>query len=129
MPLPRHGLLASVTELLGRVRPRRFEEPEATLAGVLTGAAAGAGQYQRLRHQTGQVVDDLVWFKPVTGTDGLGCLQCPAAAEHGEPAEQDPFALAEQVVAPVDQRSQRSVARQRRPTAPGQEAVSIAQSS
>ncbi len=60
-------------------------------------------------------------------THGFRRLQRPAAGEHREAAEQDPLLLGQQVVAPVDQRPQGLLARQRGPVAACQQTEAVRQ--
>src|SRR3954468_13439592 len=55
----------------------------------------------------------------------LDCVQRRAAAERGEPSEQNPFAFVEEVVTPVDQASQRLLPWLRRSRTDRQQRVAV----
>ena len=106
MALPRALLLAGLAEPAERVLADRLQQAEPRLAALVVRPD------QRLRHQAREQVQHLVAGDPVAATDRLGRVERPAAGEHRQAAEQDPLPLVEQVVAPVDQRPERAVARQ-----------------
>ena len=68
---------------------------------------------QRLVHQGGQQVEDLVFLDFFSRCDRLQRLQRPSAGEHRLPPEQRLLPVRQQVVAPVDGRFQRPVVTQR----------------
>ena len=83
-------------ELVGGVLAQRLEHP---VAGVARGALR---DHERLPDQPVEQVQHGRGRQIGTGDDVLGGVEGPAAAEHGEPAEQQPLRRGEQVVAPVD---------------------------
>ena len=97
--------VSRVGEALLGVVADRLEHAEARLsAGLL-------GHEQRPVDQVAEQVDHVIGRDRATADDGLGCLERAAAAEHREAREAPALRHGEQVVAPVDQRAQRLVAR------------------
>ena len=95
--------------------PDGLEHPVAQGALVLR-----LGQHERLVHQRREEVQHHPRLHRLPGPDRLGRLQIPAADENRQPAEQRPFGLAQEVVAPLEGRPQRPLARGRRAVARGQ---------
>ena len=117
-------------------RPLRHRSPAACSRGVLAHrlqqpvarcAVARLGQHQRLVHQRVSRSSTPSPSIAVAGADRLGRLERPAPGEDRQPPEQRALRLAEQVVAPVDQRAQRLLARQGRPAAAGQQPEAVVQ--
>jgi hypothetical protein len=89
-------------ELLVGVLPERLEHP---VAHGVVGAALG--RHQRLVEEPGQVGRHAVERQRRRPADAFGRLEIEAAAEAGEPGEKHALGRLEQVVAPVDGRTQR----------------------
>ena len=99
----------------GSVRLARFIEP---VLGILADrlerpVAAGLGLQadERFLDQRGQEFQHVCDVEPRSGADSFGPLQRPAAGKHGESPEQRALYQVQQIVAPVDQRAQRLLAR------------------
>ena len=82
---------------------------------------------QRLLDQLRLQVDDVAGFDRTARTDRFSGLQRPAAREHREALEQLRARFVEQIVAPVDQRAQRLLARQRGAVAGRQQLEAVVQ--
>jgi hypothetical protein len=123
-----------------------FQQPIARLAGCLI-------HDQRLLHERGQQIEDVGGQEPVVssqfrrgpvrrfcphptdhgplttdcriGADRFRRFQVPAAGEHRQLPQQASLRLAEEVVAPLDECSQRLVTRQRCAAAPGEQAKPV----
>ena len=93
--------LSGVVCAFGGVLPQGLQHPEP--AGYL----AGVGVDQRAVHQLSEQVQDIVRRQRLVSGDRFRRLNGPAAAEHGEPPEQDLLRVGEQLVAPVHGGAQR----------------------
>ena len=80
---------------------------------------------ERLVDKTHQQIENLRLLDLAAGADLLGCVERPAAREHGQATEQHTLRRRKQVVAPVDQCPQRLLPRQRRPATPRQQVEAI----
>ena len=113
-----------------QVRFARFREP---VRGVLLDradhpvarCAVALGEQQRFLGQRGEQVEHLLRLDRIAGADPLGRFQARPAGEHREPAQDHPFGVGEQLPAPVDDRAQRLVPRQRGAAAAGQQAEPV----
>jgi hypothetical protein len=72
-------------------------------------------------------IEHLVLRDATVGARRLGGVDGKSAGENGEPAQQCPLVLVEQVVAPVDQRAQGLLARKRAAVAPCQQLEAVTQ--
>ena len=118
----RLGLAARLGQALGGVLAHRLQQPVAPRAG-----GALVHLHQRLVDQPRQQVEHRVRGEAVARADRLGGLQRPAAGEDRQPPQQRPLRLGQQVVAPVERRPQRLLARQRGPAAAGQQPEAVVQ--
>jgi len=89
------GLLARVAKALGRKLPDRLEHPESL----------------PLAHADEALVDERLQPVDVRAADRFGRLEGAAAAEDGKAGEQPLLVFREEVVAPIDRRAQRLLAR------------------
>ena len=94
-------------QLLFRELAGRFQEPIAHPLG-----SHALHHHQRLVHQVCQQLQHLELVRRLTG-DRRRCRQGPAAGKHRHQAEQPLLVRREVVVAPLEHRPQRLVARQR----------------
>ena len=109
--------LAALDQPFQRIGPGRLQQP-------ITGLALGmVDAHQRFRDQRRQRLDHLPIRQSLcVRGDLFRRRQREAAGEHSQPAQQDPFRGAEQLMAPIERRVQSLMARQRRSPAAGQDA-------
>src|SRR5579862_6278034 len=93
-------ILPSLDEPVASVLPDGFQEPVPRLARDL------AVEDQAFVNQRSEHVEDLPLLDTIAGANGFRAIEPPASLEHGEPLEQLLFAVAQQVVRPVDKCSQ-----------------------
>ena len=101
--------LAGLAELLGRVLADGVEQPVARCPVLLL------DHHERL-------VDEAAEHLQLAVAHGLECGQVEAAGEGAEAPEQRALVVVEQVVAPVERRGERLLARERRAPAGGEHA-------
>ncbi len=108
--------LVGFDQLLAGVLADRLEHPVA-------GRGAAIRKHERAIHEAGQAVREVDRIDlPVVVADDPGSHgHRPPAREHGQAPQQPAVLVREQVPAPVDQRVQRLLARDRGPAATGQE--------
>ena len=121
MAVARGRRLAGLGQLLLGVLADRLEQAVARLA------AGAVGDDERLLDQRRDEIEDRLGLERVGGGYGLGGIEREAAREDGQPAQQRPLGLGEEVVAPVDQRAQRLLAAQRGARAAGEQAEAVAE--
>ena len=115
-------------DLAGRARPLvavlpdRLQQP---IPGDRSPGVGGLDEDHGLVHELRQEVERLSGVELGSGADALDRLEREPACEHRQAAEQRLLRLREQVVAPVERRAQRLLARLRRPAASRQEAEPI----
>ena len=80
---------------------------------------------QRLGDEAIQSVEDLVRCKGFAGRHRFGCRECPSAGKYGQACEQHLLDRLQQIVAPIDQRAKRLVARQSGAAAAGQQGEAV----
>src|SRR5205814_10595360 len=85
------------------------------------------GHHQRLVDQVGQQLENLGLVNFTPRTHCLRRLERPAAVKDGKSAKKNSLLVGEQIVAPVDQRAQGLLPRQRGPVAARKETETIAQ--
>ena len=95
-----------LSQPFGPVLSQGLEHPETDLG------PPKIGHHQALVDQRGQEVGDLGGDQIAESADGFGGFELEATGEHGQPSEQDPLGLREQVERPVDQSPQGLLARQ-----------------
>ena len=103
---------------------------ERVLSHRLQQAVAGArlavfDENERLVDQRAEQVEHREALEALAGSHLLRQVERPAAGEYGQPAQQLALVLLEQLIAPVDRRSQRLLARQRASRPAGQQAEAI----
>ena len=98
--------LAGRVEFFARIGPRRFEQPVATVA------AFGFRQDERFVDERCEHVEDVELVEIEAASDRDCALEREPVDENAETPKQRAFPLVEQIVAPVDQRTQRLLARQ-----------------
>ena len=106
--LSRADLSPGLPQLLGRVLPNRLEHPVARRRPRSSAPRATCRRAARAGRARPHVLE------AVARADRLGRLERPPAGEDREPAQERPLLLGEQVVAPVDRRPQRLLARRAR---------------
>ena len=111
------GVLPGLDETLSGVLAGDFEQPES--------ARARFGLQQRLVHQGSEQVENVEALDAAAGAHLPGGFEAETAGEHRQAAQQRPFALGEQVVAPLDHRLKGRLAGRHRPGAPRQQAEII----
>ena len=84
-------------------------------------------QHQRLVHQRTQQVEDVQAVERRVGAHALGRSQVEAANEHAQALEQQLLGLRQQVVRPIDQRTQGLLALLQHPAATGKQLVAVIQ--
>ena len=93
------GVLAALAQPVLRIVSNRLEHAE---AGTVLG---GLDNNKVLVGQRGQDIQQLTALEFVAAAHALGRLQRPASGKHGSTSKHRPFGLAQEIVAPVDQRS------------------------
>ena len=119
MPLSRRSRLPGRFELLRCVLANRVQEERS--------AAIRIQHDKRFLDQPSQQIQDVAFRDAGLVRDRFRRLDGQSTRKHGETAQQRPFAIIEQLVAPVDERAQRLLARKRRAVAIGEELKAIAQ--
>ena len=117
--------VAHVHEPIARVLPDRLQH-------VIPRLFRGLGDDERAVHQACQAVQRIhpVRRGAVCDRHDVGRrVEAPGGSEHREPGQQAPIVIREQVPAPVDESSQRLLARERPSPASGEQAETIAQAS
>ena len=104
MAAQRDIALAGLHQAASRVIAHGLEEPEASLGRTRI------GEDQRLLDETTKEVERIQEVDGIARTNGLGGFQRGASSKHGQPAQDGPLLLGQQVVAPVDRRPERLVA-------------------
>ena len=94
-------------EPLEPVLPHGLEQP------IARHAVAGLHGDERLVHERGDAVEDVLRLERLARADRLRRVEREAAEEHREPAQQHLLPLAEQPVAPFHRRAERAMPRQR----------------
>ena len=94
-------------------RPAGLRRTAASTRACGSAIACVVGVDHRLVDERDEQVEHVDGLDVASGADALGRVEREAAGEHREPPEQRPLALGQQVVAPVDRRLQRLLARQR----------------
>jgi len=122
MPLAQPVGGAPLYEPLARVLADRLEEAVPPLTGDIV-LDTDEGFADQLR----QEVEHVAGVDPITTTDLLIGLERPPGWEHGQAAEQVPFVIRQQLVAPVHGRFERPLSGHRRPHAAGEQAESVLQ--
>ena len=117
----RRGGIAGLREFLARVVANRFQH------AVAHAFVALVGHHQRLVDQRCHEVEHVGRLQRLGTADLLGGLEVETADEHGQPAQHRSLGRVEQVVGPVDQRTQRLLTLQQHPAASGQQPVAILQ--
>lgn len=82
-------------------------------------------QHQGFIHQARQQIQHILLVDPIPSAYRLRGVECPPAGKGREPAQQRALAAREQVIAPIDQRALRLLARQRRPAATSEQAEAV----
>ena len=115
------GRLAGRDELLARVLADRLEHPVSHRVAI--------HEHERAVDEAGQAILEIERIHPVgvVADDPGRHRDRPAPAEHRQAPEQAAILVGEEVPAPVDQRVERLLARDSRPTTPGQQAEPVAQ--
>ena len=113
------AVFAAAAQLLQRVGARRFQQ------AVVRQVAADIGDDEGLCHQVGELVGD-VRGRGITG-DRDRRIEQEFSREDAEVPQGPGFLLRKQVIAPVEGRAQRPVARERRSPAPGEELEPVIQ--
>jgi hypothetical protein len=113
--IPGRRRLAGFGQPVGGILADRLQEPVAGLAVALL------GDDQRLVHQAPQAAQQVAAGEGAAVGDRPRRLQAEAAGEHGEPPQDDPVTLGQQVVAPLDRRRQGLVAGGDTPGTPDQQ--------
>jgi len=121
VPVSRSRGPSSCHEALPGILAHGLQQPVADLSARLLGLR------QRFVHQPAQQVQYLGGGDPFPRADRLRRPQRPAPREHREPLQQPLLPHAQQVVAPVQGRTQRPLPRQRRPQPPGQQPEAVVQ--
>src|SRR5439155_3048295 len=111
--------LAALEELFAGVRARRLEQP------IRRGSAAEVGRNERLGHEVRHALDDVRARELRARRDRGGGVEREASREHRQPPQDDALRLGQQLVAPVERRAQRLLARQRRAAAACEEPEAI----
>ena len=114
-------LLTGVAQLEAGVLPHRLVQP------VAGDASDVLFRHQRLVDQRRQHVQGLAGRLVAVRTDRLDVLQGEPAREHAQAPQQRLLAAGQQIVAPVDGRAQRLLARQGRPASPGEQGEPVGQ--
>ena len=117
--VPHRCLFLSCYQLLARVLPHGLQEP------VASTCLPALRDHERFGDQSRQEIQHLLRRHTVTGADGLRRLQRPATGEHGQPAQEQALRLAQQVIAPVQRRAERLLARQGSAATAGQQAKAV----
>ena len=121
VPLVEEVLLGGVPQLQAGVLAHGFVQPIARdPADVLL-------HHQRLVHQRRQHVQRLAGRSLPGRTDRLGIVNGEPAGEHAQASEEHLLRRRQQVVTPVDGRSERLLTRQRRATSSGQQREPVGQ--
>ena len=115
MAAQRRFALRRLDEPLPGVLAHGFEQPEPGLR------RSRVGEHERLLDEPPEHVEDVHLVDRVAGADVFGRLEARPAGEGGQPPEDDPLRLGQQVVAPVDRGAQRLVTSGRGPAAARQE--------
>ena len=106
MPIREHRPLAGLVEALTRVHANRLQQTITAPASRLPDGD------ERLLREAREEVGDPGSLEIVVGrADFLGRLELEAAREDREPAEEDPLVRLEEIVAPLERRAQRLLAR------------------
>ena len=111
--------LAAFVQPVACVVANRFQHPVARVRGVEAD--------ERLVDEGGQAIENTCAVPSPVGAHGLGSAERPAAGEDREPRQQRTFGRSEQVVAPVDQCTQRLLALRRTARAAAQEVEVVVQ--
>ena len=119
MAITHRLVLAALAQAVLRVVAHGLEQAEAGLV------ALRLGHDEVLVGQRGQQVQHLAAVDAVAAAHMLGGLECPAAGEHRGTPQHRLLGIAQQLVAPVDQRAQRAVTRQCRARPAGQHAEAV----
>ena len=104
-------------EPLGRVVPDRDQQAE----------RSAVGGHQRLGDEPADHVDDVTAFESNRAAHRLGVVHRETVAEHRECGQRPPFVVEQQLVAPVDERSQRLMTRHGGAPALAQNAEAVAE--
>jgi hypothetical protein len=121
LPVLEELVLTGLLQALAGVQPYRLEE-EATCRAVLL-----LHDHQRLVHQCRQQVEDLGGCDEIVRADGLRGIDGEPAGEDREPLQEALLRLGEQLIAPVQRRTQGAVARQRRTAAAAEQTEDVVQ--
>lgn len=84
-----------------RVEPDGLEQPVPAIA------AAVGRRHERLLDESREHVGDLTLDEAILGADRFDCGEVERARKHCEPAKEDPLVRFEQVVTPLERRSER----------------------
>ena len=106
---------------MARVEADRLQQPVAAVADAVV------GRDQRLLDQARKYVGDLAPVEAVAGTHRLDRGQFEASGEDGQAAEEDSLVVGEQLVAPLEGRLQRLLARRRGAAACAQQPEAVVQ--
>ena len=97
--------LAGLVEAFARVHANRLQQT------ITAPAPASPDGDERLLREAREEVGDFREVETVAGADLLGRLELEAAGEDREPAEEHPLVRLEEIVAPLERRAQRLLAR------------------
>ena len=113
--------LTGLIEPFAGVEADRLEQPVAAVADAVV------ARDERLLDQPRQDVGDLTPFEAVTGAHRLDRGEVEAPGEDGQAAKERPLVVREQLVAPLEGRLERLLARRRRAAARAQQPEAVVQ--
>src|SRR5579864_1306796 len=122
MPRPHLGVFTRFHQSVTSVLPDCFEESVASLTVL------GLSQHKRLVYKRRQDIEDTCDLDHSTRADGLGCFQGPTSGKYRQPPKQHPLLLREQVVTPVNSRTESLVTRENCPATSGKKMEPVVQS-
>src|SRR5262245_56486878 len=108
-------------EALPRILPNRLEQPVATACVALLHG------HEALVDERGQVIEHSAVLDVAADADALRRVERPSSGKYRQPPEQELLRILQEVVAPVDERAQRLLARQRCARSSGQEPEAMIQ--
>ncbi len=112
-------LLTGLDEGFTRVHAHRLQE------AVAPSPVTVLDRDERLLGEARETVGDLGGVEAVLGADVLGCLELEASREDRKPAEEDLLVRLEQLVAPLERRSQRLLSSRRPMAAASEQAETV----
>jgi hypothetical protein len=111
--------LAAGQQLVARIGPGSIEQAIAYLCII------EISRDERFHHQIGKAIEEVRWPDIRPGCDRARCFEVERSSEDRQAAQNDTFKLGQQVVAPVECRSQCLVPGQRRPSPTRQQIEAI----